>query len=80
LPIPDGGEPTEEVLTRTKKDAAFFSDTGNNEDAKVVSDIQAAIDSGANTYYQFGRFESAIGRHFQTSKSLTHHLTIGLIN
>jgi hypothetical protein len=61
LPIPDGGAPTEEILARAKKDAAFLSDTGNKEDAKVVSDIQAAIGSGANTHYQFGRFESAIG-------------------
>ena len=27
----------------------------------MVSDIQAAIGSGANTHYRFGRFESAIG-------------------
>jgi hypothetical protein len=40
---------------------SFLSDTGNKEDAKVVSDIQAAIGSGANTHYLFGRFESAIG-------------------
>ena len=57
----DGGEPTEEVLARAKKDVAFLSDTGDKEDAKVVSDIQAAIGSGANTHYRFGRFESAIG-------------------
>ena len=61
LPITDGGAVTEEILARAKKDAAFLSDTGNKEDAKVVSDIQAAIGSGANTHYQFGRFESAIG-------------------
>ena len=61
LPIPDGDAPTEETLARAKKDVAFLSDTGNKEDAKVVSDIQAAIGSGANTHYMFGRFESAIG-------------------
>ena len=27
----------------------------------MVRDIQAAIGSGANTHYRFGRFESAIG-------------------
>ena len=43
LPMADGGEPTEEVLARAKKDVAFLSDTGDKEDAKVVSDIQAAI-------------------------------------
>lgn len=61
LPVPDGSAPTEEVLARAKKDVAFLSDTGNKEDAKVVGDIQAAIGSGANTHYMFGRFESAIG-------------------
>lgn len=61
LPIPDGGVLTEEGLARAKKDVAFLADTGNQEDAKVVSDIQAAIGSGANTHYRFGRFESAIG-------------------
>jgi choline monooxygenase len=61
LPIPDGDAPSEETLARAKKDVAFLSDTGNKEDAKVVSDIQAAIGSGANTHYTFGRFESAIG-------------------
>lgn len=61
LPKSDGAEPTEEELARAKKDAAFLRETGNPEDAKVVSDIQAAIGSGANTHYRFGRFESAIG-------------------
>ena len=60
LPKPNGSAATEEDLVRAKKDAAFLSDTGNQEDAKVVSDIQAAMSSGANTHYRFGRFESAI--------------------
>jgi len=60
LPKPNGSAATEEELARAKKDAAFLSDTGNQEDAKVVSDIQAAMSSGANTHYFFGRFESAI--------------------
>lgn len=60
LPKPNGSAATEEDLARAKKDAAFLSDTGNQEDAKVVSDIQAAMSSGANTHYRFGRFESAI--------------------
>jgi nitrite reductase/ring-hydroxylating ferredoxin subunit len=60
LPKPNGSAATEEELARAKKDAAFLSDTGNQEDAKVVSDIQAAMGSGANTHYRFGRFESAI--------------------
>lgn len=60
LPTADGGPPSEEMLARAKKDVAFLSDTGDKEDAKVVGDIQAAIGSGANTHYRFGRFESAI--------------------
>ena len=60
LPKPNGSAATEEELARAKRDAAFLSDTGNQEDAKVVSDIQAAMGSGANTHYRFGRFESAI--------------------
>ncbi len=60
LPTNESGEPSDEVLARARKDVAFLSDTGNKEDAKVVSDIQAAIGSGANTHFLFGRFESAI--------------------
>ena len=59
--MPNGTAPTEEDLAGAKKDAAFLSDTGRKEDAEVVSKIQAAIGSGANTHYRFGRFESAIG-------------------
>ncbi|MFT4633080.1 MAG: choline monooxygenase [Candidatus Pseudothioglobus sp.] len=71
LPIPGGGEPNDELLARAKKDAAFLADVGNQEDAKVVSDIQAAIGSGANTHYTFGRFESAIGH---LHRNLARHL------
>jgi phenylpropionate dioxygenase-like ring-hydroxylating dioxygenase large terminal subunit len=59
-PTEDGGPPTKNALAQAKKDAAFLSDTGTKEDDKVVADIQAAIASGANTHYTFGRFESAI--------------------
>ncbi len=61
MPIPNGAAPAAEDLARAKKDVAFLSDTGNKEDAEVVSKIQAAIGSGANSHYRFGRFESAIG-------------------
>ena len=71
LPIPDGSAPTEEALTRAKKDVAFLSSTGNKEDEKVVTDIQAAIGSGANTHYTFGRFESAIAH---LHRNLAHYL------
>jgi len=72
LPTIDGGEPSEDSLARAKKDVAFLSDTGDKEDAKVVTDIQAAIGSGANTHYRFGRFESAIGH---LHKNLSLYLT-----
>ena len=71
LPIPDGSAPTEEALTRAKKDVAFLSSTGNKEDEEVVTDIQAAIGSGANTHYTFGRFESAIAH---LHRNLAHYL------
>ena len=61
IPITSGAAPSEEDMDRAKKDAAFLSDTGRKEDAEVVSKIQAAIGSGANSHYRFGRFESAIG-------------------
>ena len=60
LSSPEGRHPTDAELAKAKKDVAFLSDSGNKEDAKVVVDIQAAIGSGANTHYTFGRFESAI--------------------
>jgi phenylpropionate dioxygenase-like ring-hydroxylating dioxygenase large terminal subunit len=71
LPLPDGAQLTDEILARAKKDVAFLAETGNKEDAKVVSDFQAAIGSGANTHYRFGRFESAIGH---LHKNLSRYL------
>jgi choline monooxygenase len=73
LPKPNGAAPTEEDLARAKKDAAFLSDTGRKEDAEVVSKIQAAIGSGANNHYRFGRFESAIGH---LHRSLARYLEL----
>lgn len=72
LPTVDGCEPSDDALARAKKDVAFLSDTGDKEDAKVVTDIQAAIGSGANTHYRFGRFESAISH---LHKNLALYLT-----
>ncbi len=63
--------PSAEMVDKAKKDAAFLSNTGLKEDAKVIHDIQAAIGSGANTHYTFGRFESAI---VHLHKHLTEHL------
>jgi choline monooxygenase len=76
LPKPGGAPPTEEELARAKRDAAFVTDTGAAEDAKVVSAIQAAIGSGANSHYRFGRFESAIGhlhRHLASNLARLDH-------
>jgi|TARA_B110000971_G_scaffold124951_1_gene127914 choline monooxygenase len=73
LPKTNGAAPTEEDLARAKKDAAFLSDTGRKEDAEVVSKIQAAIGSGANNHYRFGRFESAIGH---LHRSLARYLEL----
>lgn len=53
-------KPSAEMVEKAKKDAAFLAGTGLKEDAKVIRDIQAAIGSGANSHYTFGRFESAI--------------------
>jgi choline monooxygenase len=72
LPKQDGAAPTEEEFARAKRDAAFVTDTGAEEDAKVVSAIQAAIGSGANSHYRFGRFESAIAHlHKHLASNLT---------
>lgn len=71
MPTADGLEPAAAAVSRAKKDAAFLADTGLKEDAKVISDIQAAIGSGANTHYRFGRFESAI---VHLHKNLTANL------
>lgn len=73
LPREDGAPPSENQLARAKKDAAFLSDSGSKEDAKVVSDIQAAIGSGANSHYTFGRFESAIAH---LHRNLAHYLEL----
>ena len=43
-----------------------FVDPGAAEDRAVVCAIQQALDSGANEYFEFGRFESAIA-HFHAS-------------
>lgn len=71
LPSQDGAAPSTEAIQRAKKDASFLADTGLKEDAKVIQDIQAAIGSGANKHYTFGRFESAI---VHLHKNLTRYL------
>ncbi|MGI9324623.1 MAG: aromatic ring-hydroxylating oxygenase subunit alpha [Pseudomonadales bacterium] len=70
-PTKDGAAPSADAVSQAKKDAAFLADTGLKEDAKVIQDIQAAIGSGANKHYTFGRFESAI---VHLHKNLTLYL------
>ena len=43
-----------------------FVDPGAAEDRAVVCAIQQVLNSGANEYFEFGRFESAIA-HFHAS-------------
>jgi phenylpropionate dioxygenase-like ring-hydroxylating dioxygenase large terminal subunit len=71
MPTQDGAAPSADAVDQAKKDAAFLADTGLKEDAEVIQGIQAAIGSGANTHYTFGRFESAI---VHLHKNLTLYL------
>ncbi len=70
-PTQDGSRPSADSVSQAKKDAAFLADTGLKEDADVIQAIQAAIGSGANEHYTFGRFESAI---VHLHKNLAHNL------
>ncbi|MEM9623346.1 MAG: Rieske 2Fe-2S domain-containing protein [Pseudomonadota bacterium] len=70
-PSADGAAPSSDAVEQAKKDVAFLADTGLKEDAKVIHDIQAAIGSGANQHYTFGRFEGAI---VHLHKNLSHYL------
>ena len=71
MPTKNGATTSAGAVEKAKKDAAFLADTGLKEDAKVIQDIQAAIGSGANEYYTFGRFESAI---VHLHKNLTDYI------
>ncbi len=55
-----------ELSEKAKKDADFIVETGGKEDAAVVAGIQASISSGANSHFNFGKFEKAI-IHFHKS-------------
>jgi hypothetical protein len=69
---PDGATPPEEEFARAKRHAAFVTDTGAAEDAKVMRAIQTTIGSGANSHYRFGLFESAIGHPHRHRAYLDH--------
>jgi ring hydroxylating enzyme alpha subunit len=70
-PTKDGTAPSADTVKRAKKDDAFLENTGLKEDAQVIHGIQTAMDSGANNYYTFGKFESAI---VHLHKNLSHYL------
>ncbi len=49
-----------------KRDSGFVNETGAAEDLALVSSIQRSIDSGANEFFTFGHFESAIVHFHRT--------------
>lgn len=58
-----GGSDATELARR---DAAFVSRKGVAEDLAVVTAIQRSISSGANEFFTFGHFESAIAHFHRT--------------
>jgi len=53
-----GGDPV--AAEAARRDAQFVNQTGATEDLALVESIQRSIGSGANEYFTFGHFESAI--------------------
>ena len=65
---PDGSPIT---LDEAKRDAAFVSDSGQEEDRAAATAIQEALPSGANSHLTFGHFEKAIVHfHQQLARAL----------
>ena len=65
---PDGSPIT---LEEAKRDAAFVSDSGQEEDRAAATAIQEALPSGANSHLTFGHFEKAIVHfHQQLERAL----------
>lgn len=54
---PDGSPIT---IDEASRDAAFVSDSGQEEDRAAATAIQEALPSGANSHLTFGHFEKAI--------------------
>ena len=52
------GDPA--AVERAKRDAQFITQTGAPEDRALAEGVQRTLESGANEYFTFGRFESAI--------------------
>ena len=58
-------------LDDAKRDAAFVSDSGQEEDRAAATAIQEALPSGANSHLTFGHFEKAIVHfHQQLARAL----------
>ena len=53
-----GGDPV--AFEEAKRDSQFVNETGAPEDRALAESIQRAMVTGANEYYTFGHFESAI--------------------
>ena len=53
-----GGDPA--AAETAKRDAQFVTQTGAPEDRALAESIQRTMESGANEYFTFGHFESAI--------------------
>jgi len=53
-----GGDPA--AKESAKRDAEFVTQTGAPEDRELVESIQRSMGSGANEFFTFGHFESAI--------------------
>ena len=59
------------TLEEAKRDAAFVSDSGQEEDRAAATAIQEALPSGANSHLTFGHFEKAIVHfHQQLERAL----------
>lgn len=69
--LTNGGGDDPAALAEAKRDAEFVGTTGATEDQAVVQAIQRGIASGANEFFTFGHFESAIV-HFH--RALKHAL------
>jgi phenylpropionate dioxygenase-like ring-hydroxylating dioxygenase large terminal subunit len=63
LTNPGGGADAAQLA---KRDAGFVGQTGAAEDLALVSAIQRSIGSGANEFFTFGHFESAIVHFHRT--------------
>lgn len=55
-----------DAVQLAERDAAFVDQTGAAEDAAIVSAIQRSIGSGANDFFTFGHFESAVAHFHRT--------------